>query len=207
MDSRRKPTFYKESKLAEFLKKRIKLSKKKHREIAEMCEYNHPNNIAMITTGKSKVALNKIPLFAKALAVDEGYLFGLALKEYDPTVFKLLQRNSIIVSHAEKEMIEEFRAVIENEHIIITERSGKLLKSAFEQIKRDNELIEASNMEELEEALFVAELPKRDSDDIFEQQIGEALDQPVNYDDEVAAELDGIELQSKKVAEYWDEKK
>lgn len=179
----------------------------KHRQIAELCEYNHPNNIAMITTGKTKVALNKIPLFAKALNIDEGYLFGMALKEYDPVVYRLLQTTSMIVSPSERQIIDQFREVINQEHIVITERSGKLLTAAFEQIKRDNALIEASNQEEEEEQDPLDDLPELSDDDLLEQQISEALDHTTEFDDEVAAELDAAEHQSKHVADYWEESK
>ena len=213
--NRREPVYYKQSKIANLLKKKIKASKMKHRELATLCEYKHPNNIAMITTGKSKVALNKIPLFAEALNLDEGFLFNMALKEYDPIVHQLLQRNSIIVSNSERVLIEEFKAAVGGiEHVVITKRSRKLLKAAFSAIAQDNRLLEFSDKDEKDEAInkIFPELNQIPTE-LLEEQVGDELSEEqldifdeTDISEEVAADLEDKEIQSAEISNYWKSK-
>lgn len=151
--SGREPAFYGASKIAEYLKQKIKQSKEKHHVLAEKCKYKHPNNIAMITSGRSKVALNKIPLFSKALNIDEAELFNMALKEYEPEVYELLNRHSITASNTEKELIILYRNIVNMPDSVISDRNLKRLAEVFNDIKNEKLVYSQSlHDEELENA-------------------------------------------------------
>ncbi|MGO9007651.1 MAG: helix-turn-helix domain-containing protein [Beijerinckiaceae bacterium] len=72
------------SAIAKFLDTQIDNLKgiKTQREIADEIGYDKPNMISMFKRGEAKVPLDKIPLLAKALSVDAGHLFRLALEQY-----------------------------------------------------------------------------------------------------------------------------
>ena len=72
--------------IANYLEKQIEALKgvKSQREIAGEIGYESPNLISMFKRGEARVPLDKIPLLAKALYVDPGHLFRLALQQYWP---------------------------------------------------------------------------------------------------------------------------
>lgn len=74
------------SAIAKFLDKQIDSLKgvKTQRQIAAEIGYDKPNMISMFKRGETKVPLDKIPQLAKALGVDAGHLFRLALEQYWP---------------------------------------------------------------------------------------------------------------------------
>lgn len=80
------------SAIAKFLDKQIDSLKgvKTQREIADEIGYDKPNMISMFKRGETKVPLDKIPQLAKALGVDAGHLFRLALEQYWPDQAKLI---------------------------------------------------------------------------------------------------------------------
>lgn len=80
------------SAIAKFLDKQIDNLKgvKTQREIANEIGYYKPNMISMFKRGEAKVPLEKIPQLAKALNVDAGHLFRLALEQYWPEHGKLI---------------------------------------------------------------------------------------------------------------------
>ncbi len=80
------------SAIAKFLDKQIDSLKgiKTQRQIAAEIGYDKPNMISMFKRGEAKVPLDKIPQLAKALGVDAGHLFRLALEQYWPGEAKLI---------------------------------------------------------------------------------------------------------------------
>ena len=72
--------------IANYLEKQIEALKgvKSQREIAREIGYESSNLISMFKRGEARVPLDKIPLLAKALFVDPGHLFRLALQQYWP---------------------------------------------------------------------------------------------------------------------------
>ena len=57
--------------------------------------------------GHSKMAVNKIPLFAKALDIDECFFLDLVLGEYEPELYELIKRNFKGVNKLEKNIKEK----------------------------------------------------------------------------------------------------
>jgi len=98
--------------LCRFLNKQITAlsSVKSQREIASEVGYERPNIISMIKRGETKLPLDKVPAFAKALHVDPAHLFRLALDQQLPEVAKIMhQVFGKTVSHNEFEIVQAFR--------------------------------------------------------------------------------------------------
>ena len=77
--------------VAEYLKKALELSGLTQRELAEKVGYPKQNVISMMTLGQTKVPLDKIPLFAKALGVDPSFMMRVALQEYTPNSWEAIK--------------------------------------------------------------------------------------------------------------------
>jgi len=77
---------YKDSPIARYLDKQIDALKgeKTQRDIAVEVGYEKPNIISMFKRGEAKVPLDKIPALARALHVDPGHMFRLAMQQYWP---------------------------------------------------------------------------------------------------------------------------
>jgi hypothetical protein len=98
--------------LCRFLKKQITALSgiKSQREIAAEVGYVRPNIISMMKRGETKLPLDKVPAFAKALHVDPAHLFRLALEQQMPEVAKIMhQVIGKTVSDHEFELVQAFR--------------------------------------------------------------------------------------------------
>lgn len=85
-----KTTVAKNATVSEFISSMIALSGKSQKEIAEEVGFL-PNNVTMIKQGRSKLAYDRIPKFAKALGVDALYLIRLVVREYNPGLEEALR--------------------------------------------------------------------------------------------------------------------
>jgi transcriptional regulator with XRE-family HTH domain len=74
------------STIGAYLEKQLDALKgrKTQRDIARELGYTNPNIISMFKAGETKVPLEKIPALAKALHVDPGHLFRIAMEQYWP---------------------------------------------------------------------------------------------------------------------------
>ena len=82
-------------------------SRKSQREIASEVGYDKPNMLSMIKYGDSRLPLDKVPIFAKALELDVGFLFRNALEQYWPDLNKVLQDAGVeVLSKSEKQLFK-----------------------------------------------------------------------------------------------------
>jgi transcriptional regulator with XRE-family HTH domain len=99
--------------IAEYLDKQIHALKgvKTQRQIAAEIGYGKPNMISMFKRGEVRVPLDKIPALAKALEVDPGHLFRLALEQYWPGLGKIIEEifGRLATSKEEALLIEPWR--------------------------------------------------------------------------------------------------
>lgn len=113
-----KPGFpFAETKIAVYLTKQIDAlqGQKNQREIAAEIGYEKPNMISMFKRGEAKVPLDKIPLLAKALHVDTGHLFRLAMEQYWPELAEAVKSAfGNTVSENEFKLVEMVRSLSEN---------------------------------------------------------------------------------------------
>ena len=80
------------SALARYLDKRIDELRgfKTQREIAAEIGYKRPNIVSMLKTGETKVPLEKLPAFARALEADPVHFFRLGMIDLWPELAALI---------------------------------------------------------------------------------------------------------------------
>jgi transcriptional regulator with XRE-family HTH domain len=104
--------------IAKYLDRQIETLKgiKTQREIAAEIGYDKPNMISMFKRGEVRVPLEKIPALAKALHVDAGHLFRLALEQYWPdmgaTIMEIFGR--VVTANEEQILIRPWREATDN---------------------------------------------------------------------------------------------
>ena len=77
--------------VAEYLNQQIALSGVPQTEIAEKLGYDKPNIITMFKQGKTKIPMNKIAPLAKVLGIDPVHLLRMAMLEYSPETWEVLE--------------------------------------------------------------------------------------------------------------------
>lgn len=115
--TRKTSSTYAETPLSKFLSKQIAALSgvKSQREIAFEVGYDRPNNISMIKNGDTKLPLDKVPAFAKALGVDPKHLYRLALEQHYPEVARIAhQIFGNVVSDHEMLLVRKFREVTDD---------------------------------------------------------------------------------------------
>lgn len=71
------------SKTAEYIRVEMEHSTLTQKEVADYVGFKTPNIITMIKQGSTKLAIDKVPKFAKALKIDPARLLKMVYKEYD----------------------------------------------------------------------------------------------------------------------------
>ncbi len=127
------------SMIATYLDKKIDELKgvKTQREIASEIGYEKPNMISMFKRGEVKVPLDKIPLLAKALHVDPGHLFRLALEQYWPQLGDTIQAifGRTVTANEEEILIKPWREATGNLDPAPTARIGESVKLVLDQTR------------------------------------------------------------------------
>lgn len=126
--------------VAEYISWQIHLCGKKQSEIAQEAGFSKPNIITMIKQGKTKLPLEKVGKFAKAIEVDPIHLFKLCMQEYQPDTWKEIERmfNQPVLTANEIEIIEAIRSAnVENPKIRTEEERARII-AAIETLKPDN---------------------------------------------------------------------
>lgn len=127
--------------VAEYLTAQIDLCGKTQLEIARDCGFEKPNIITMLKQGKSKLPIARIGLIARSLGVDASYLYALAMQEYEPDTWKVIQDNILkqpYVSENEMEIIEVIRSSnVVNPKLRTIEEKERLL-TAINKLRPDN---------------------------------------------------------------------
>ena len=91
MAASKKPT------VAEYLAAQIALSGKSQADIAREVGYDRPNVVNMMKQGVTKLPINKISAFAKALKVDPAHLLRIVMSEYLPETWEAIQELTFLV--------------------------------------------------------------------------------------------------------------
>lgn len=78
--------------VAQYLEQQINLCDKSQKQIADETGYEKPNIITMFKQGKTKLPVNKVPAFAKALGVDPIHLLRVVMGEYMPDTWEVLDQ-------------------------------------------------------------------------------------------------------------------
>jgi hypothetical protein len=97
--------------VAEYIAMQIKLCGKSQIDIARETGFDKPNIITMIKQGKTKLPMDKIGRFAKAIGVDPIHLFRLCMNEYWSDTWAEIERliGQPVLTMNELEIIEIIR--------------------------------------------------------------------------------------------------
>lgn len=97
--------------VAEYLTQQLNVCGKTQKEIAEEVKYDKPNIITMFKQGKTRVSINKVPAFAKALGVDEVHFLRLTMSEYMPETWEVIESvlGDSILSESERDLVKLLR--------------------------------------------------------------------------------------------------
>jgi transcriptional regulator with XRE-family HTH domain len=126
--------------LCRFLNKQITALSgvKSQREIAAEVGYESPNIISMMKRGETKLPLDKVPAFAKALHVDPAHLFRLALEQQMPEVAKIMhQVIGKTVSDHEFEIVQAFRIATKDADPKPESRQLDMLEDVFKERRHE----------------------------------------------------------------------
>jgi len=126
--------------VAEYINWQVDLCGKKQYQIAEEAGFEKPNIVTMIKQGKTKLPLEKIGRFAKAIEVDPIHLFKLCMQEYLPETWDEIQKmfSQPVLTTNEVAILKVIReANIVNPKIRTDDERIRLIE-AIESLKPDN---------------------------------------------------------------------
>ena len=128
--------------VADYLNWQINLCGKKQLEIAEEVGFSKPNIITMIKQGKTKLPLDKIGKFAKAIEVDPIHLFKMCMQEYMPDPWKEVEKmiNQPVLTLNELEFIEIMREANVTNPRLHTEAERLKFREFVETLHSDNQV-------------------------------------------------------------------
>lgn len=97
--------------VAEYVTRQIEACGKTQAQIAGEVGYDRPNLISMIKAGQTKLPVQKIGAFAKALGVDPAFMFRLVMSEYSPATWEAMNeiQGAIPVTQNERGILEAIR--------------------------------------------------------------------------------------------------
>lgn len=128
--------------VAEYINWQINLCGKSQIEIAKETGFDKPNIITMIKQGKTKLPMEKIGKFAKAIEVDPIHLFKLCMSEYWPDTWSEIQRilGQPALTVNEMEIIETVRQSNVVNPRINTDEDRERLMAVIDSLKGDNSI-------------------------------------------------------------------
>lgn len=96
--------------VAEYIEKAIDLSGKTQREIAEEAGFERPNVLSMMKKGITKVPVDRIPALAKACGVDAAVFLRIAMNEYNPQTWAVINKHiGEVITQDEAEVLAAYR--------------------------------------------------------------------------------------------------
>jgi len=101
----------KKATVAEYLAAQIVLSGKSQADIAREVGYVRGNIVNMIKQGVTKLPINKVGLFAKAVGVDPLHLLRMTLTEYMPETWSAIEEiaGRTLITEEERRILEVIR--------------------------------------------------------------------------------------------------
>lgn len=97
--------------VAQFINQQLALSPKSQKQVAMEAGYERPNNITMLKQGLTKLPIGRVVPLARALDIDPVHLLRLALAEYQPENWEVLEEllGDRLVSQAELSLLAVVR--------------------------------------------------------------------------------------------------
>lgn len=99
--------------VADYLSAAIDISGKTQKEVANEAGYTKANFLSMMKTGVTKVPIDKVPALARACGVDAKHFLRLALNEYMPDTWEVIQDtlNTDMLTKDEQDVLNAYRKV------------------------------------------------------------------------------------------------
>jgi len=123
------------SPIAKFINNRISELKKEgltQRDIASAIGYNKPNILSMMKNGETKVPIDKVPAFARALRCDPVYLYRLAMQQYWPEETELLSLvTDCSITKNERQLMDYIRELSNENDPVLDENLRAKLQQVF----------------------------------------------------------------------------
>ena len=133
MTTQKRP--YANSRFATYLQQRILELRpiKSQIQIATEAGFAHPNMLSMFKSGASRLPLDRVPAFAKALDADPALVFKMALEQSGPTTAEAMAEIfGVVVTKNEAAWIEEMRDASDHSNPRLTTRSRAAFRAIFE---------------------------------------------------------------------------
>lgn len=127
--------------VAEYLEAQIDLCGKTQLEIARECGFEKPNIITMLKQGKSKLPFARLGVMSRALGVDPLYLYQLAMSEYEPETWAVIEDQILrqpAITANEFEIIQLVRQCGVANPKVRTQEERERLLTAFGRLRPDN---------------------------------------------------------------------
>lgn len=102
--------------VADYVSNQLDVCGKMQAEVAKDCGFNKPNIITMIKQGKTKLPLDKVGLMARSMNVDSFTLLKLAMEEYNPGAWAVVEQaiqeqgHSLVMSEHEQAVVAAMRS-------------------------------------------------------------------------------------------------
>ena len=117
---------------AEFLQRAILFSGKSQREIAVGAGFPHPNVISMMKNGDTKVPIDRIPALADTCGVDAAKFVAVAMEEYYPEVWEVLEETlGGLLTPDEREIVTAYRIANDDASMQISADVAEFLLQFF----------------------------------------------------------------------------
>lgn len=126
--------------VAGYITWQISLCGKPQVEIAREAGFPKPNVISMIKQGHTKLPLEKIGKFAKAIEVDPVFLLKLAMQEYMPETWAEIERmfNQPVLTENELELLDIIRSARVINPRVTSEKDRIALLDVINSLHGDN---------------------------------------------------------------------
>jgi hypothetical protein len=124
----------KEQKLAEHLAQLADMTGETRTVIAERSGFKRPNILSMVLRGQTRLPIEKIHPFARAVGADPDHLTRLCLETYEPEIFKLVQHmysGKDVVSPAEWQVIRAIREATDGTDPVVSPAQLTKIKKIF----------------------------------------------------------------------------
>lgn len=123
---------YADTKLSRFLDEYIdRKVDRSHREIARAAGWTQSNMVTMIKKGDTRLPLDRVTAFARAIGVDPLFLFRLALEQFMPDDEATAKMLEFLCTENEVEILTVVRKASGGADPKLTDEQRKILTEAF----------------------------------------------------------------------------
>ena len=107
---------FKNLSVAETFSKAIARSPKSQKEIAREAGFPKPNIITMFKQGRTDLPIKRVGPLAKAVGLDPAHLLRIAMKEYYPETWPVIEENldTLVLTENERQLIRKWRDLTED---------------------------------------------------------------------------------------------